>query len=39
VAGLAADGVTEITGLHHLDRGYEKLEDKFRALGADIWRR
>jgi UDP-N-acetylglucosamine 1-carboxyvinyltransferase len=39
VAGLAADGVTEITGLHHLDRGYEKLEEKFRQLGADIWRR
>ncbi|HEY9760789.1 MAG TPA: UDP-N-acetylglucosamine 1-carboxyvinyltransferase [Oculatellaceae cyanobacterium] len=39
VAGLAADGVTEITGLNHLDRGYEKLEEKFRQLGADIWRR
>ncbi len=39
IAGLGADGVTELTGLHHLDRGYENLEDKVRALGADIWRR
>ena len=39
IAGLAADGVTEITGLSHLDRGYEKLEEKLRQLGADIWRR
>ncbi len=39
IAGLGADGITEITGLSHLDRGYEKLEDKLRALGADIWRR
>ncbi|HEY9869126.1 MAG TPA: UDP-N-acetylglucosamine 1-carboxyvinyltransferase, partial [Candidatus Obscuribacterales bacterium] len=39
IAGLGAEGVTEVTGLHHLDRGYEALEDKFRALGADLWRR
>lgn len=39
IAGLSADGVTEVTGLHHLDRGYDHLEDKFRALGADMWRR
>lgn len=39
IAGFGAEGVTELTGLHHLDRGYEHLEDKFRALGADIWRR
>jgi UDP-N-acetylglucosamine 1-carboxyvinyltransferase len=39
IAGLGADGITEITGLNHLDRGYEKLEDKLRGLGADIWRR
>ncbi len=39
IAGLAADGITELTGLHHLDRGYEKLEEKLRSLGADIWRR
>jgi UDP-N-acetylglucosamine 1-carboxyvinyltransferase len=39
IAGLAADGVTEVTGLNHLDRGYDKLEDKLRGLGGDIWRR
>jgi UDP-N-acetylglucosamine 1-carboxyvinyltransferase len=39
VAGLGADGITEVTGLQHLDRGYEKLEDKLRKLGADIYRR
>lgn len=39
IAGLAADGVTEITGLKHLDRGYDKLEDKLRNMGGDIWRR
>jgi len=39
IAGLSADGVTEVTGLHHLDRGYERLEDKLHALGADIYRR
>jgi UDP-N-acetylglucosamine 1-carboxyvinyltransferase len=39
IAGLGAEGITELTGLHHLDRGYEHLEEKFRALGADIWRR
>jgi len=39
IAGLGADGVTELTGLNHLDRGYEKLEEKLRALGADIYRR
>ena len=38
IAGLAAEGQTEITGLHHIDRGYEKLIDKFRSLGADIKR-
>jgi UDP-N-acetylglucosamine 1-carboxyvinyltransferase len=39
VAGLGAEGVTEVTELQHLDRGYEKLEEKLRALGADLWRR
>src|SRR5262249_15501580 len=39
IAGLGAEGVTEITGLHHIDRGYDALEEKFRGLGADIWRR
>ncbi len=39
IAGLAAQGVTEVTGLHHLDRGYERLQEKFKAIGADIYRR
>lgn len=39
IAGLAAEGVTEVGGLNHLDRGYENIEAKFRALGADIYRR
>lgn len=39
IAGLAAEGITEVSGLHHLDRGYEHLEEKFRALGANVYRR
>jgi UDP-N-acetylglucosamine 1-carboxyvinyltransferase len=39
IAGLAAEGVTEVGGLKHLDRGYENIEAKFRGLGADIYRR
>lgn len=39
VAGLAAEGVTQIQRVYHLDRGYERLEEKLRALGADIQRR
>lgn len=38
LAGLAADGVTEITDLHHIDRGYEDMEGNLRDLGADIRR-
>ncbi|MBQ4518925.1 MAG: UDP-N-acetylglucosamine 1-carboxyvinyltransferase [Clostridia bacterium] len=38
IAGLMAQGVTEITELKHIDRGYEKFEEKFKALGADIQR-
>ncbi|MGN1059449.1 MAG: UDP-N-acetylglucosamine 1-carboxyvinyltransferase [Clostridia bacterium] len=38
IAGLMARGITEITELEHIDRGYENLEEKFKALGADIWR-
>ncbi|MBE7035832.1 MAG: UDP-N-acetylglucosamine 1-carboxyvinyltransferase [Ruminococcaceae bacterium] len=38
IAGLMAQGVTEITELKHIDRGYEKFEEKFKALGADIRR-
>ncbi len=38
IAGLMAQGVTEITDLEHIDRGYEKMVEKFQALGADITR-
>ncbi|MDX8363671.1 UDP-N-acetylglucosamine 1-carboxyvinyltransferase [Cytobacillus sp. IB215665] len=38
VAGLIANGITEITGLEHIDRGYSHLEDKLSGLGATIWR-
>jgi UDP-N-acetylglucosamine 1-carboxyvinyltransferase len=34
VAALAAEGETELTGLEHIDRGYEKFEDMLSALGA-----
>ena len=38
IAGLMASGVTEITDIQYIDRGYEKMEEKFKALGADIRR-
>ena len=38
LAGLAAEGKTTVRGLHHLDRGYENLEDKLRGLGARLER-
>ena len=38
VAGLVAKGTTEIRRLYHIDRGYEKLEDRLTSLGAKIWR-
>ena len=38
IAGLAAEGVTEIDDIHHIERGYEAIDDKLRALGADIKR-
>lgn len=38
IAGLMADGVTEIRDIYHIDRGYESFEDKFIALGGDIHR-
>ena len=38
LAGLAAEGKTTVHGLHHLDRGYEDLENKFRSLGAKLER-
>lgn len=38
IAGLMAKGTTEIYEIQHIDRGYEKMEEKFKALGADIRR-
>lgn len=38
IAGLMAEGTTEIVEIEHIDRGYPHIEDKFRALGADIRR-
>ncbi|WP_024615866.1 UDP-N-acetylglucosamine 1-carboxyvinyltransferase [Clostridium sp. Ade.TY] len=38
IAGLIADGATEITSIEHIDRGYPHIEDKFRSLGAEITR-
>lgn len=38
LAGLAAEGVTEISRVYHLDRGYEKIEEKLSKLGAKIKR-
>lgn len=38
LAGLVADGVTEVTDIHHIDRGYENLVEKLTKLGADIKR-
>jgi UDP-N-acetylglucosamine 1-carboxyvinyltransferase len=38
IAGLVAEGETLIDRVYHLDRGYEAMESKLRALGADIER-
>ena len=38
VAGLIAEGVTEIHEIAHIDRGYEDLDGKLKKLGAKIWR-
>lgn len=38
IAGLVAEGVSEIHNLDHIDRGYPKIEEKFRTLGAHIER-
>lgn len=39
IAGLAASGITEIDDIYHIERGYENIESKLRALGADIVKR
>ena len=38
LAGLVAEGITELSRIYHLDRGYVKLEEKLTSLGADIKR-
>ncbi|MCL6517963.1 UDP-N-acetylglucosamine 1-carboxyvinyltransferase [Alicyclobacillus sp.] len=38
IAGLMADGMTTVGGVHHIDRGYEDLVGKFQSLGANIRR-
>lgn len=38
IAGLMAEGVTEIARVYHLDRGYERIEEKLSGAGARIWR-
>lgn len=38
IAGLMAEGKTEIYGIEHIERGYENITEKLEALGAKIWR-
>ncbi len=38
LGGLAAEGITEVLRVYHLDRGYQKIEEKLKKLGADIER-
>lgn len=38
LAGLVSEGTTEVSGTHHIDRGYVHLAEKLQGLGADIWR-
>ena len=38
IAGLVAEGVTEIAEVHHIDRGYVRFEEQLQALGADVVR-
>jgi len=38
LAALRAEGETEVSRVYHLDRGYERIEEKFSRLGADIQR-
>ncbi|NIK72359.1 MULTISPECIES: UDP-N-acetylglucosamine 1-carboxyvinyltransferase [unclassified Paenibacillus] len=39
IAGLTVkEGITEITGVEYIDRGYDNLVDNLRKLGADVWR-
>jgi UDP-N-acetylglucosamine 1-carboxyvinyltransferase len=38
IAGIMVNDVTELTGVEYIDRGYERLEEKLNALGAETWR-
>ena len=38
LAGLVAEGVTEVAAVHHIDRGYVRFDEQLRALGADVER-
>jgi UDP-N-acetylglucosamine 1-carboxyvinyltransferase len=38
LAGLKADGVTEVSRVYHIDRGYERLDEKLGELGARVER-
>jgi UDP-N-acetylglucosamine 1-carboxyvinyltransferase len=38
LAGLVAEGVTEVSQIHHIDRGYARFDEQLRALGADVSR-
>jgi len=38
LAGLVANGVTEVHRIYHLDRGYERIEERLARLGARIHR-
>jgi UDP-N-acetylglucosamine 1-carboxyvinyltransferase len=38
LAGMAAQNTTEVLRVYHLDRGYENLEDKLNAVGANVSR-
>ena len=38
LAGLVANGVTEIGEIYHIDRGYTNIEEKFQKLGAEVYR-
>ena len=38
IAGLLAEGITEVAGFEHIDRGYSGLVEKLNGLGATIWR-
>ena len=38
IAGLVAEGETVVDRIYHLDRGYDRMEEKLRGIGADIER-